>query len=212
MALNVGAQRQILLTRARDPFGTANAAAFIWDLFNRLQWAVNAQIEDVVGETPLGLNQRQCVYQISTILPQVLKVLGVRDSNKDLYPIKFDQLRGLDRYWFRRFRDYLKWFCLCGYDLLIIGPPQDSLQEATTVNVRYTALTGPIRSDADSFDLQDENVQGVMLLTESILLAKARDWPGAQVALQRAVRQLGLAHVALRDMPEDVPPTTDTEE
>jgi hypothetical protein len=212
MALNVGIQRQILLERARDPFGTANAAAMIWDLFNRLQQAVNAQIEDVVGEATIGLNQRQCVYQVSNILPTSLKILGVRDSNKDLYPMKFEQLRGLDRYWFRRFHDYLKWFCLCGYDLLLIGPPQDSLQEATTVDVRYTALTSPILSDANVFQLQDENVQSVMLLSEAILLAKARDWPGAQVALQRAVRQLGLEKIALRDMPTDVAPTTEVAE
>lgn len=207
--LTVGSQRQILLTRARDPNGTANAAAFIWDLFSRLQWAVNAQIEDVVDSAPLPLNSRQCVYAINANLPNAQKVLSVRDDNKDLYPMSFDQLRGLDRYWFRRFRDYLKWFALCGYDLLIVGPPQDTLQEATSVDVLYNKKTATIASDADTFELQDENVQSVMLLSEAILLAKARDWPGAQQALQRAVKELGLERVALRDMPTDVPPTTE---
>ena len=213
MPLNVGIQRQTLLSRVRDPNGTANSPVLIWDLFNRLQWAVNAQIEDVVAVAPLALNARRCVYQISAVVPNAQKIVGVRDGDKDLYPMEFDLLRGLDRSWFRRCRDYLKWFALAGYDLLIVGPPQDSLQEATSVSVVYNAKTTPITSDASTFQLQDENVQSVMELAEAVLLAKARDWPSAQEALKRAVKSLGLEQVALRDMESDVPPTTEgTEE
>lgn len=208
MALNVGTQRAIVLERSRDPNGTANTSALVWDLFNRLQYAVNAEIEDVVGSAVLALNSRQCVYQINANLPNVQKVLGVRDANHDLYPMDFGALRGLDRYWFRRFRDQLRWFSLCGYDLLIIGPPLDTLQEATSVTVIYNAVTTPITSDASNFEIQDENVQSVMELTEAILLCKARDWAGAQQALQRAVKSLKLEELALRDLTPAVPPTT----
>lgn len=212
MALNVGTQRLTLLARARDQYGTANSAFMIWDLFNRLQWAVNAQIEDVVASTSLTLNVKQCVYGINALIPDALKITGVRDGNKDLYPMKFDGLRGLDRYWFRRFKDYLKWFALCGYDLLIVGPPQETLQEATTANIFYQKKTAAITSDGSNFELQDENVQSVMELAEAILLAKARDWPGSQQALQRALKSLNLEHMALRDAQPIVQPTTVVEE
>ena len=210
--LNVGTQRLTLLSRIRDPFGTANGVTLIWDLFNRIQWAVNAQIEDVVESATLPLNSRQCVYQVNANLPNAQKILGVRDSNKDLYPMEFDKLRGLDRYWFRRFRDYLKWFVVCGYDLLIVGPPLDTLQEAQSVEVLYNKKTAPITNDGSTFEIQDENVQSVMELTEAILLAKARDWAGANEALRRAVKAMGMEGLALRDMPTDVAPTTTTEE
>lgn len=212
MALNAGTQRLILLGRARDPFGTANSASMIWDLFNRLQWAVNAQIEDVVEAGTLTLLAKQCVYALNSNLANALKVVGVQDNNRDLYPMKFDQLRGYDRYWFRRFRDSLRWFCLCGYDLLIVGPPQETLQSATTVSVRYRKKTTAIVSDATNFEIQDENVQSVMNLAEAILDAKARDWPAAQAALERAVQQLGLEHLALRGLVPIVEPTTEVEE
>lgn len=209
MALNVGTQRQIVLERSRDPNGTANTSTLVWDLFNRLQWAVNAEIEDVVGSTSLPLASRQCLYPINANIPAAQKILGVRDANRDLYPMEFGALRGLDRYWFRRFRDQLRWFALCGYDLLIVGPPLDTLQEATSVTVVYNAVTTAITSDASQFQLQDENVESVMELTEAILLAKARDWAGAQQAMQRAVKSLKLEGLALRDLTPAVQPTTD---
>lgn len=212
MALSVGTQRTIVLKRSRDPLGTANPSIMIWDLFNRLQIAVNGQIEDVVGSVSLSLNARQCVYQINALMPAAQKILGVRDANRDLYPMELDQLRGLDRYWFRRFKDQLRWFALCGYDLLIIGPPQDALSEAKTVTVLYNAVTTTIVNDGSTFSLQDENVESVMELTEAILLAKARDWAGAKQALKRAVTSLGLEHVALRGMQEDVEPESGVEE
>jgi hypothetical protein len=212
MPLNVGTQRQIVLSRSRDPNGTANTATLVWDLFNRLQWAVNAEIEDVVQSAALSLNSRQCLYAINANLPNAQKIIGIRNAKRDLYPVQFDQLRGIDRYWFRRFRDDVHWFALCGYDLLVIGPPPDTLQEATSVEVRYNAVTTPITSDASTFQLQDENVESVMELTEAILLAKARDWAGAQEALQRAVKSLKLEGLALRDMVPVVPPTTDVSE
>ena len=210
--LNVGTQRAILLGRIRDPLGNANSEELIWDLFNRLQWAVNAQIEDVVGNAPLALLPQQCVYPINANLAQCQKVLGVRDGTKDLYPMEFDQLNGLDRSWFRRFRDSLRWFALCGYDLLFVGPPPETLQSQTEVTVFYKALTTPIVSDSSEFELQDENVQSVMELAEAILLAKARDWAAAKEAVQRAVKSLGLEAVALRDMMPDVEPDTKVEE
>lgn len=209
MALNVGLQRQIVLSRSRDPNGTANTPTLIWDLFNRLQWAVNAEIEDVVGSVNMPLVERQCLYGINANLPNAQKILGVRNAKRDLYPVGFDQLRGIDRYWFRRFRDDVRWFSLCGYDLLVIGPPPDTLQEATTVEVRYNAVTTAIVSDSSTFALQDENVESVMELTEAILLAKARDWAGAQQAMERAVKSLKLEGLALRDLVPVVPPTTD---
>lgn len=209
MALNVGTQRQIVLERSRDPNGTANVPQLIWNLFNRLQWAVNAEIEDVVGSATLNLNARQCLYGINANLPNAQKILGVRNAKRDLYPVGFDSLRGIDRYWFRRFRDDVRWFALCGYDLLVIGPPPDTLQEATSVDVRYNAVTTAITSDSSSFQLQDENVESVMELTEAILLAKARDWAGAQQAMERAVKSLKLEGLALRDLVPVVPPTTD---
>ena len=211
MALNVGTQRITLLGRVRDPFGTANSQSMIWDLFNRIQFAVNAQIEDVVGSASLPLNPKQCIYQINANLPNAQKILGVQDANRDLYPMDFGQLRGVDRYWFRRFRDQLRWFSVCGYDLLVVGPPQETLGEATSVSVRYNAVTTAITSDASTFQIQDENVQSVMELAEAILLAKARDWAGAGQAMQRAVRSLGLEHVALRDMQPLIEPTSSTE-
>jgi hypothetical protein len=209
MALPAGAQRLIVQARARDPLGTANTPTLIWDLFTRLQWAVNAQIEDVVGSYDLPLNARQVVYQINANIPAAQKIIGVRDAGKDLYPMEFDVLRGYDLRWFRQTGDYLRWFSLCGYDLLIVGPALDSLQEAQSVEVLYNAVTATIASDTDTFQIQDENVQSVMELTEAILLAKARDWPEAAQALQRAVKSLGLEGIALRDMGEGVPPTTE---
>ena len=212
MALNVGVVRVRVLQRSRDPLGTANSEAIMYDLFTRLQRAVNAKIEDVVGSASLPIIARQCVYQINANLPLAQKVLGVRDANRDLYPMEFDQLRGLDRYWFRRFKDQLRWFALCGYDILVIGPPPDSLQEATAVTVVYNQVTSAITSDANTFQLQDENVQSVEELTEAILLCKARDFAGMKQALGRAVKSLGLEHVALRGMQEGVEPETDVEE
>ena len=85
----------------------------------------------------------------------------------------------------------------------------DTLQEATSVTVVYNAVTTAITSDASQFQLQDENVESVMELTEAILLAKARDWAGAQQALQRAVKSLKLEGLALRDLVPTVQPTTD---
>ena len=209
MALSVGAQRTTLLERARDPNGTANTSALIWDLFNRLQMAVNAEIEDVVESAPLNLNSRQCVYGINATIPAAQKVLGVRDENgRDLYPMQFEQLRGLDRRWFRHFKDSLRWFSLCGYDLLIVGPPLDGVHLTGSPTVLYNKVTPAITADTSTFTLQDENVQPVMELAEAILLAKARDWAGAQQALERAVKTMKLDRVALRKL-MPLKPTTD---
>lgn len=212
--LNAGTQRGILLGRVRDPLGNANSADLIWDLFTRLQWMVNAQIEDYVLSFILPLKRRQCVYQISTDLPinptapGVIKVLGVRDADRDLYPMEFDQLRGWDRNWFRLYADRPRWFSLCGYDVLVVGPAQDTLMETTAVNVLGKAMTQAIISDASNFQLQDENVQGVMELAEGILLAKARDWQAAQDAIKRALKTLDMEEIALRDVQPIVEPTT----
>lgn len=197
--LTVGPQRLIVLSRARDPNGTANTAQLVWDLFNRLQWAVNAQIEAIVSTRVLNLNQRQCIYGLNQSFPNdALKVVGVRDGDRDLYPMEFEQLLGYNRRWPRAFADYLKYYALCGQDLLIVGPPLGELASTTTANVRFSQKTAQIAGDGDTFTIPDEDVASVRSLTEAILDAKARDWPAAFAALDQAAGEMGMEKAALR--------------
>src|SRR6185295_8951480 len=110
-----------LATRLRDPNNTGYPRAAVLDVLNRAQRSINARlglVQDDTTFTTSGLS----LYPLEDIDTTILRVLSVRDGDRELDGIGWRQLAQQDDVWLRRFSRLTQHWSQIGRELLVITP------------------------------------------------------------------------------------------
>lgn len=182
-----------ILDRARDPQGIATTRAQCLSLASTCQQVTNGAVGDVIVSASLTLQPRTLIYQLSTYIPDCLKVQTVRDlSNRELSWIEggVNELAQINLSWIFQVANQPRCWTTAGRDLLILYPGVNTL---TTVTVVYTQITPALLNENnDSTVVANETDYAVMTLTELLLLLKARDYAAVAPALKRYQEQVSM--------------------
>ena len=178
-----------VLQRVRDPQGATHSRAFVRSILSQAQRMVNAQIEAVTASASLTTHRYRQFYPINSLLPNSVKVIGVREDGRDLSPANWREFSAVDRRWFRAVGPRMETFSVIGRDLLILHP---SLDVDSSVSVIYSKLTDDLTGDGTATELDDSDLPAVLDLTEVLLLVRARKVKMAQPVLERMAGRLGL--------------------
>lgn len=180
----------VVLQRTRDPQGAANSRAFTMSMLSQAQRFVNAQRRAVLETTALTTEPYRLVYPIKALLPNSVKIEGVKVGDKDLVPTPWETLIYSEDGWWRAVGDSFETFTQIGRDLLVVHP---ALEVASSVDVVYTKLTNDLTSEGNATELDDSELPFVLDLTESLLLLRDRNYAALTQAAERLKSKLGAA-------------------
>lgn len=190
MAENVGEKVSELLIRVRDPQGSATSRTLTIDILSQCQRLVNMQTGLVTDSATMTLNGRKLFYnEMSTVLPEHARIIGVRYQGSNLERTTVAELRALDSSWFRRIANRPEAYAMIGREILVIHP---GIEQADTVTVDYVKLLDNLTREDDSFELADQDVPDVLDLAEVIVLLKQRDVQLSLAALGQLAPRLTL--------------------
>jgi len=170
--------------RVRDPDAQATPTSSRLSLLSYAQIAINAILGDVVQSASLAITAGQQVYQLSSVLPNAIKVLRVTDSSGvDFEPTPFEPgLRWIDMNWLGGTSGKPRVYAQCGRDVLVIYP-NPTVND--TLTVYYSKLTATITTGSQVTEVPNEDDDAVMDLTEILLLLHDRDLNGVAAAIKR---------------------------
>jgi hypothetical protein len=181
--LNAGTMSSVVADRVRDPNFNATTQPQTIQLLSYSQQVVNGILGDNVGTTPLVVQPRSLIYQISSFLPQVVKIQAIRDAGgRDLEPMVFESLSWLNMKWITSTADAPRGYALAGRDILVIYP---GIRYPQTLTVVYSTLTPTLATTADSTVLPNEDDDATLDLAEALLLIQHRDMAGVKTVFDR---------------------------
>lgn len=180
---NLGTLSYQASDRVRDPNFNATSQTNVIGLLSYAQQVVNGALDDVTGSASLILQPRTTIYQLSTFLPNAVRVQGVRDASlRDLDSISYENLQQMKMRWLTSVSDAPRNWCQCGRDLLIVYP---GVSRQQTLTVIYTALTPVVAGIGDTTVVPDEDDDAALDLAELLLLIQHRDLTPFKDAIQR---------------------------
>jgi hypothetical protein len=113
------------------------------------------------------------LYEVTEVAADVGRVIGVRDSSRDLYEVSFALLGANNPDWLRTEGPQPEVFSTIGRDLIVITPFQRA--SPPTLEVLYTRQTAVLVDDAGNFAvIPDDYLPLLMDITEAILLMRGR--------------------------------------
>gem|GEM_PF-6480198 len=183
--------RNKFMVRLRGP---AHTPELIRTILAHAQCLVNARLGHVLVTETLTTRPRQQVYS-TALLTDSLRVVGVRESNRDLAPALWRSLGFAHRHWFRRTGSRFEVFSRLGRNLLILHPAKP---EQSSVSVASIKLTGAL-GDTDQVELSDEDLPPVLDLAEAVLLLRERRFESLKEVLTRLAAALGISNVQDHD-------------
>lgn len=188
MTRYVGSTVETLLRRVREQGGLATDLDFATQVISICQRVINISLQRVIEEATLNTKAEKLLYWIREELPNCLDVLYVREGNRKLFRCKtLVDLSAYDVDWFRKIdgTQFDAWFQFAR-DVLVIYPAKAT---TSSVMVAYVKSLTEHTSFSDSYntamDLPDEDVDLVLLLAETILLARSRKFETLESKLKR---------------------------
>lgn len=177
-----------LLTRTREPLGTATPPALARILLSYAQQAVNIAHADVLATTTMTTATRQLVYPFGDIASNLVRIESVRLDGEALLPrADWRELAQTDRAWFRRMGSKLRLWAQIGRSFLVLYP---GLSAPTTVTLTYTTLTTRLTGESTAVELPDVRVEAVVDFAEALVLARRRLFVSAKPAAERFQQHL----------------------
>jgi hypothetical protein len=176
------------LQRVRDPNANLHSRVFVQARLTDAQRFLNAALGLVVDSASLTLNPFQSVYSLSGLLPNAVRVVGVREGGRDLALIpSITQLLSFSPRWTRDVGGRCEAWTTVGRDLLIVYPARTN---TTVVTVYYAKLTAALAGETDLSDFGDEYGDMITTLTEAVLLLRQRDTEASKRAMGRLQAKL----------------------
>ena len=159
--------------RVRDENATAHTQAFVRDLLDRSQVAINTTTRSVVSDTTLNTTAGQAIYHVETDLTAAITPERVLWNSQVIDQIEdWRELARMDRSWLVRRGDEIRAWTLIGHNLLVLYP---ALRVADTVTVRSSKVTAALSADATLLELPEELETLAMDLVTTLLLLRQRD-------------------------------------
>jgi hypothetical protein len=180
-----------LLRRLRDLAATPSAypRADVLDIINRCQRSINSGLGLFTASASLTITNAS-IYNVTSVGADVIRVVDIRDNDRILKFVPWDQLIYEDPQWIRRRGSQPEIWSRIGRELLVITPISDPDGTVTCVYLKQT--TNLADAAAPPIDIPDEFKPVLLDLAEAVLLFRAREWRHSEAALARALPALGL--------------------
>ncbi len=159
--------------RIRDENATAHTQAFVRDLLDRSQVAVNATTRSVVSDSTLTTAAGQAIYHVETDLTSAITPERVLWNSQVIDRIEdWRELARMDRSWLIRRDSEIKAWTMIGHNLIVLYP---ALTIASSAVVRCSKVTAALTLDATTLELPEELETVAMDLVTTLLLLRQRD-------------------------------------
>lgn len=177
-----GTYVDVVMRRTRDPNAVGLTRAFVRDLISRSQRMVNAQMRTVKESITLTTNPNQQFYAVTVNAPASVRVEYVREGERDLRKVPFQELSQADTKWFRKVGDKFELWSPVGRDMIVIHPAKPV---SSSVEVVCTKLTTDLTTDAVHAEMPEDDMTHVIDLAEVLTLLKQRRWEMLEPILQQ---------------------------
>lgn len=187
-----------VLARVRDTNGTMHTAAFVRSMLTTAQQVLNAGLEHVILPAVSAFYANRVFYDISTLFPAAVRIIGIRGSNtiRDVIQLNsLDDFLIYGPYWSRHVGQTLLAWTTIGRDILVTYP---ALETDSTFGLYYVKLTNTFTSGATLSEFSVEQCGPLVTLTEVLLLLRQRDLEACDRALGRLQENLQLELTAPR--------------
>jgi hypothetical protein len=178
-----------LSRKVRDTANAGYTRVLVLDVLNRAQRSINARL-GLVHSTAAFTTTNSPIYDIPTIAADVVRVIAVRDNNRELDQVMWHDLVHQDRKWYRLRGPRALAFSTIGRELLVVIPAPQIATSLTAVYVQQTANMDD--GAVTPLAIPDEYKPILLDLGEAILMFKAREFKSMEEALKRAAVALGI--------------------
>ncbi len=173
MATSVKTAIDRVSRRVRDPQNSAHPRTLVMALLERSEQLVNAWAALVTQEINFEvLPERQIYGALSVNYPQILRVVGVHDQERELTQIDWMRLHHYDGAWFRRIGPEPQVWAHFGRDALIIHP---AVRAPRIVHVMAAITPTLLTTENQDLTIPDPYIPMVLSLVELQLLTKSRE-------------------------------------
>lgn len=174
-----------VLTRTREPLGTATPPQLVRTLLSYAQQAVNIAHADVLATANLPTERRRLLYTLKDVDSSIVRVEDVRVGRYRLPQADWRELIQTDRAWFRRVGRNLRLWAPIGRTFLVLYP---GLEQSQTVTLTFTKLTTRLIAESTPLELPDVRLPAVVDLAEALVLARRRLFESLKPATERFVQ------------------------
>lgn len=185
-----------ILRRVRDTQGSANSRDLVLDLLSRCQQLLNLGIRAVIDQTVVTLEPYRTLYDLSVLVPQAGRVVGVQYLDVELDVLNWRHLKHVDRAWFRSVGPAPSAWAGIGRDLLAIIP---AVEIATPVTILSAKLTDVLDEYADPIEIPEAYEPLLCDMVEGLLLLKQRTFAPLTSTAARVVARFNAFAKQARD-------------
>jgi hypothetical protein len=179
-----------VLERVNDSQGAIHSRDFTRETLARAQKAVNAITEYAVESTTFTSEEQRVFYPIASNFPNALKIVGIKQYNRDLASATPEMLAAMSGSWHRAVAEQHAAWATYGRDVLILWPAS---RGPMTLTVTYVMDTGDIPNESTTLLVPTHGENIVMDVAEALLLIRQKDFGKAEVLLKKIKQKLEVA-------------------
>jgi hypothetical protein len=185
MPSDAGTLTDTILQRVYDAGAVVTPRARVWDLLSRGQQIVNQAFKSIIVNLDFPTGPRQQVFTLDDIAPDILKVVSVRDQNRDLSEIQFNRLKHISAHWFGASGPRWETWARVGRSMIVVHPMK---QQADLLTVVYTQVLPVLGGDADICQLPDDQLPTLTKLVEVLLLMRQRNFEAIKAIVELMIK------------------------
>ena len=170
------------LRRVRDTGAAAHSRASVLTVLSNAQKVVNVGTFAQVRSSTMTTNAEQLVYQVSSTLSRIGRILGIQHEGRELDFIEWRMLKNIDPGWWRRTGPQFKVWSAIGRDLLIIYP---ALTAVDHVGISYVDLPATVNDESEGSYLPDDENVLMVDIAEVILRIRTRQLSGLDQMIKK---------------------------
>lgn len=186
MARNIGPTVDILLSRVRQSGGISITTNNATQILTICQQIVNIILKRKITTESFATAKSQLFYPMSD-LASVIDIVSVSESSRELFECKrLTDFSAYEKGWFRNITGsrFEAWHQI-GRDYFIIYPGKASASSVDIEYVHATAISSDYTGDyATALELPDEDIEGVLRLSEIILTLRDRSTDDLNIVIQ----------------------------
>lgn len=173
MAETAGSLATSLLSRVRDPRGTAHELFTVFVILSHCQRLVNAATRAVLVDVPLYRFPGNPFIPVCQITPAIMRVEQVRAFDQVIPRTDWTSLANHNPTWLKRQASVPMVWAPVGGDLLCIWPAASS-PDACQAVVTGTKYTADLTTFNQPMELPDQHSAAILNMGEELLLLRQR--------------------------------------
>lgn len=178
----------VVAERIRDSTRLASTNADLLYALTIAQQITNVLKESVFETLSLVTVPHISIYPVLATTPKAVRIVSVRQDERDLQKVSPRQLREADSQWLRRTGPRYEQFAMIGRGMLTFYP---RVANAVTLQVRYLKHTDILDSTDDTIELPDKDVPTMLTVAEVLLGLRMRNFTQVAPLLEELARTVG---------------------